>query len=68
MTPWTKLEAFHAHLDGCPQCRANPFNLCEVGEQRLILAILAEPDAPQGDLSLPNHSEPLSPVQGEKGA
>lgn len=28
-------DAFHRHLDGCKQCRENPFNLCREGEMLL---------------------------------
>lgn len=32
---WDKLEAFHAHLDGCEQCRDHPFDLCPQGKAAL---------------------------------
>lgn len=28
-------DNFHAHLDGCKQCRENPFKLCARGHQLL---------------------------------
>lgn len=28
-------EQFHAHLDGCSQCRTQPFNLCATGQHLL---------------------------------
>ena len=37
------MQAFHAHLDVCKQCRDNPFGLCKPGE-KLLLAT-AEEDA-----------------------
>lgn len=30
-----KLEAFHAHLDECEQCRNRPFDLCPQGKAAL---------------------------------
>lgn len=30
--PSDEREAFHAHLDACPQCRNHPFDLCRIGE------------------------------------
>lgn len=35
MSTWSKLEAFHAHLDVCEQCRDHPFKLCPEGAKRL---------------------------------
>lgn len=32
------LDAFHAHLDACAQCRTKPFGLCAEGEKRLRTA------------------------------
>ena len=31
MTKNLFIDAFHAHLDECQQCRDNPTNLCETG-------------------------------------
>jgi len=30
------VDSFHAHLDECSQCREHPFNLCAVGQKRLV--------------------------------
>jgi hypothetical protein len=31
MSDKTTVEAFHAHLDKCAQCRHHPFDLCPIG-------------------------------------
>lgn len=31
-----KMDAFHAHLDVCKQCREHPFELCAEGRKRLL--------------------------------
>ncbi len=36
-------DAFHEHLDKCPQCANHPFELCSEGAALLRLASL-EPD------------------------
>lgn len=41
----SRTRAFHAHLDGCAVCRADPFNLCPVG--RVLLNATALKDAPK---------------------
>jgi hypothetical protein len=41
----TETEAFHRHLDGCAQCRANPFDLCLRGAV-LLRAAADEQDRP----------------------
>jgi hypothetical protein len=28
-------EAFHAHVDYCPQCKPNAFDLCPIGHELL---------------------------------
>lgn len=38
------IDAFHAHLDECEQCREEPFNLCPMGAE-LIVEITKEMDA-----------------------
>ena len=38
MSPTTK-SAFHVHLDGCPQCRDHPLDLCATGTQLLRAAV-----------------------------
>lgn len=38
-----KINAFHAHLDQCEQCRNNPFGLCETGA-KLLLGVAAQPN------------------------
>lgn len=38
-------EAFHRHLDGCAQCRADPFDLCLTGAV-LLRAAADEQDRP----------------------
>lgn len=35
-------EAFHKHLDGCPQCANHPFELCPDGAKLLELAGLGD--------------------------
>jgi len=37
---WTieVIDTFHDHLDTCPQCRTQPFDLCEVGRVLLDAA------------------------------
>lgn len=30
------IDAFHAHLDECEQCRDEPFNLCAEGARLLL--------------------------------
>lgn len=37
------VAAFHAHLDECPRCARNPFDLCSEGE-RLLRAAVEEDD------------------------
>ena len=32
-------QVFHSHLDTCPQCANQPFNLCPMGTVLLILAV-----------------------------
>lgn len=36
--PHEPSDAFHAHLDGCEQCREHPFDLCEVGQTLIARA------------------------------
>ena len=36
-------DKFHSHLDKCPQCENNPFNLCLEG-QRLLFDCAKETD------------------------
>lgn len=38
-----KVEAYHAHLDQCAQCRNNPFNLCPEGARLLHAAVPGRP-------------------------
>jgi hypothetical protein len=33
-----QIDAFHAHLDVCRQCRDNPFGLCRTGADLLFAA------------------------------
>lgn len=37
------LEEFGKHLDKCEQCRSQPFNLCMVGYELLLLSADAKP-------------------------
>ena len=39
-------RAFHSHLDGCYQCRNNPFSLCAAGASLLRTAGLAVEKTP----------------------
>ena len=39
MTAIPSLTAFHRHLDTCPRCRCQPFNLCAVGHALLTGAV-----------------------------
>ena len=39
-------RAFHSHLDGCYQCRNNPFDLCKAGASLLRTAGLAVEKTP----------------------
>jgi len=48
------IRQFHAHLDGCEQCRIHPLALCTEGHKALLACMGATsvaPDAPanQGD-------------------
>lgn len=44
------MDAFHAHLDICQQCRDNPFALCAEGSKLLHQAATKQPDdQPQGE-------------------
>jgi hypothetical protein len=33
-----EIDAFHAHLDVCRQCRDHPFQLCRTGAELLVKA------------------------------
>ena len=37
-------DAYHAHLAICPRCAARPFDLCEVGDRLLRVAIYSADD------------------------
>lgn len=54
------MQAFHAHLDVCKQCRDNPFGLCKTGEALLLAT--AEEDALVGAHRLFG----LTPTKGGK--
>ena len=34
-------QDFHEHLELCPQCKDNPFNLCKFGMDLLTAAVTA---------------------------
>lgn len=36
-------QAFHAHLDACPQCACQPFGLCDDGARLLRDAVQSVP-------------------------
>jgi hypothetical protein len=37
----TTIDDFHHHLDRCPRCRENPFDLCADGEEILLRVVLS---------------------------
>ena len=37
-----RTRQFHAHLDGCAQCSAHPFDLCPIGQVLLMATALKE--------------------------
>ena len=37
-----RMRQFHAHLDGCAQCSAHPFDLCPIGQVLLMSTALKE--------------------------
>lgn len=39
----TEIDAFHAHLDGCAQCRDRPMQPCEQGAELLRIAATSIP-------------------------
>ena len=49
-----KMDAFHAHLDVCKQCREHPLNLCPLGNGLIRAAVesitgsLVDLTAPRG--------------------
>lgn len=57
-------KIFHDHLDACEQCREHPFELCPVGEKKLLEACRVEgtisgriPRVPTFHICLPTHDE-----------
>lgn len=51
------MSAFNDHLDACPQCRENPFDLCPTGGRLLVAAATkVDPiDDPEHVLAIAKH-------------